>query len=254
MYDDDESRVFEPGIMDLKKEFGQIIKGRRLALRYSQEVLAERADLHRTYVTDIERGTRNLTLESISRLSNALGVSIRELFPTEIFGRPDGASASPARSTDPVELLLVEDNAKDAELTLAAFKEARLTNRVVVVRDGAAALDYIFCRGEHQHRHMDQPPEAVLLDLNLPKVSGLEVLRALKNDQRTSSIKVIVLSASRRDDDVSEAIRLGALGYIVKPVDFRNFSQVTPKLDFSWALIRQAASMEAAQVSARKTV
>jgi CheY-like chemotaxis protein len=236
--------------MDLKKEFGQIIKGRRVAMGLSQEVLAERADLHRTYVTDIERGTRNLTLESISRLAKALGVAIHELFPSEIFSGPAGG---PARSAGPVDLLLVEDDAKDVELTLAAFKEARLTNRIFVVQDGAAALDFVFCRGEFQHRPADRLPEAVLLDLNLPKVSGLDVLRALQNDKRTSQIKVVVLTASRRDEDVREAMRLGAAAYIVKPVDFRNFSQVTPKLDFSWALLRQAALSDRVPVSARKT-
>jgi two-component system response regulator len=239
--------------MDLKKEFGLIIKGRRVALGYSQEVLAERADLHRTYVTDIERGTRNLTLESISRLANALGVCIHDLFPPEVFRHPSGNSAPHARRADPVDLLLVEDDPKDVELTLVAFKEVNLTNRVFVVRDGAEALDYIFCRGDYQQRRMDQQPEVILLDLKLPKVPGLEVLRALKNDQRTSRIKVVVLSGSRRDGDVAEAMRLGAADYIVKPVDFRNFSRVTPKLDFSWALLRHAHTPEHAVVRARKS-
>ena len=241
-------------IMDLKKEFGLIIKGRRIALGYSQEILAERADLHRTYVTDIERGTRNLTLESISRLANALGVCIHDLFPPEIFRHPAGSSAPRTRRAEPVDLLLVDDDAKDVELALVAFKEANLTNRVFVVRDGAEALDYIFCRGEYQNRRMDQPPEAMLLDLKLPKVPGLDVLRALKNDQRTSHIKVVVLSGSRRDADVREALRLGAAGVIVKPLDFRNFSQVTPKLDFSWALLRHNHAPERAPAGARKSV
>ena len=239
--------------MDLKKEFGLIIKGRRIALGYSQEILAERADLHRTYVTDIERGTRNLTLESISRLANALGVSIRELFPPEVFEHPSGNNTPRPRLTDPVDLLLVEDDIKDVELTLEAFKEARFTNRVFVVRDGAAALDYIFCRGEFQHRRMDQPPQVILLDLKMPKVPGLDVLRALKNDPRTSRIKVIVLSASRRDEDVREALRLGAEGFIAKPLDFRNFSQVTPKLDFSWTLLRHTHIPERVPAAVRRS-
>jgi CheY-like chemotaxis protein len=230
--------------MDLKKEFGQIIKGRRTALGYSQEVLAEKADLHRTYVTDIERGTRNLTLESISRLAGALGVCIRDLFPPEIFGYPLGEAVQSVPVSESVELLMVEDGARDIELTLAAFKEAKLTNRVFVVRDGAAALDYIFCRGEFKHRKIEHLPEAILLDLNLPKLSGLEVLRAIKEDKRTREVKVIVLSASRRDDDVREAMRLGAAGYVVKPLDFRSFSQVTPKLDLWWTLLRHGAPPE----------
>ena len=224
--------------MDLKKDFGTLIRSKRMALGLSQEVLAERANLHRTYVTDIERGSRNLTLESISKLAGALGVTIRDLFPTEIFG--GGAPEPPpaASPANPVDLLLVEDSAKDVELTLAAFKEARLTNRIHVERDGVAALDYLFCRGEYRDRLMANQPEAMLLDLGLPKVHGLEVLREIMQHEATRKIKVVVLSASRRDEDVREAMRLGAVAYIVKPVDFFSFSQVAPKLDFWWALLR----------------
>ncbi len=232
--------------MDVKKEFGLIIRGRRVALGMSQEVLAERADLHRTYVTDIERGTRNLTLESISRLANALGVFIRDLFPPEIFGR--SGSGQPA--IGPIDLLLAEATTRDVETTLAAFKEARLTNRVFVVRDGAAALDYIFCRGEFRNRQTRTQLEAVLLGLDLPKVNGLEVLRSLKSDERTKNIKVVVLSGSRQDQEIREAMRLGAAGCIVKPVDFQGLSQVTPKMDFWWTLLKQNKALESSGVPA----
>ena len=231
--------------MDVKKEFGSAIKSRRTRLGLSQEALAERADLHRTYVTDIERGTRNLTLESISRLAGALGVSLSELFRS--IGAPAGESVPVSISTNgnnPVDILLVEDSLKDVELTLEAFARAKMTNRIHVARDGAEALDFLFCRGEHRRRIAELPPSAILLDLNLPKVDGLEVLRRIKSEDRTRNIKVVVLSASRRDDHIHEAMQLGAAGYIVKPLDFENFSQMTPKLDFWWTLLRPNAVSE----------
>lgn len=203
----------------------------------SQEVLAERADLHRTYVTDIERGTRNLTLESISKLAAALGVSISELFQTVGATGVDETGRAFATHS-PIDLLLVEDNSKDVELALEAFKQAKMTNRIHVARDGAAALDFLFCRGEHRGRIIEVPPQAVLLDINLPKIDGLEVLRRIKADERMRGIKVVMLSGSNRDEHIREAMSLGAAGYIVKPVDFRNFSQMTPKLDFWWTLFQ----------------
>jgi two-component system response regulator len=231
--------------MDVKKEFGSVIKSRRIRLGLSQEALAERADLHRTYVTDIERGTRNLTLESISKLAYALGISLSELFRS--IGTLDGEGAAlfqAGNGNNPVDLLLVEDSSKDVELALEAFKRAKMTNRIHVARDGAEALDFLFCRGEHRGRITELPPSAILLDLILPKVDGLEVLRRIKAEDRTRNIKVVVLSGSRRDDHVHEAMRLGAVGYIVKPLDFENFSQMTPKLDFWWTLLRPNAVTE----------
>src|SRR5436190_9625548 len=132
---------------------------------------------------------------------------------------------------------MVEDNQADVELTLHAFKKARITNPVHVVHDGAEALDFLFCCGRYANRKMENWPQVVLLDLNLPKASGLEVLRRIKGDARTRTIPVIVLTMSRRDRDMGECHRLGAQIYIVKPVDFANFSKVTPQLSLRWALL-----------------
>lgn len=225
--------------MDVKKEFGAVVKNKRLGLGLSQEALAERADLHRTYVTDIERGTRNLTLESIYKLACALGYSISDLFRS--IGGPDAGHVvlSPAVAVNhSVDLLLAESSAKDVELTIEAFKQAKLTNRLHIVRSGVEALDFLFCKGDYRARIAEFPPSAVLLDLNLPMIDGLEVLRRMKAEERTRNIKVVMLSANRRDGRLDEAMRLGAVGCMVKPVDFRSFSQMTPKLDFSWTLFQ----------------
>jgi CheY-like chemotaxis protein/DNA-binding XRE family transcriptional regulator len=223
----------------MKKEFGAEIRRRRVQMGISQEELAERADLHRTYVTDTERGARNLSLESIRKLATALGASVGSLF-SSIEKSPSSADSSGetgiAKKT--VDILLVEDNARDVEMTLEAFKQAGLNNRVQVVRDGAEALDFIFCRGAYADRRMANRPQVVLLDLNLPKLHGMEVLRQIKANKLTQKIRVVMLTVSVKDEHISEALRLGAEAYIVKPVDFHRFSEVTPRLDFSWTLLQ----------------
>lgn len=124
-----------------------------------------------------------------------------------------------------LEILLVEDNPNDVELTLLAFQEAHIANQVQVVRDGAEALDFIFCTGKYSERRIDERPRFILLDLKLPKVDGLQVLQRLKNDPQTRSIPVVILTSSREDPDIQESYRLGANSYIVKPVDFLQFSR-----------------------------
>ena len=198
----------------------------------SQEELAGRAGLHRTYVADIERGARNLSLANIEKLAKALDVSIPTLFSqAEPPGKRNLADELP-------EILLVEDDPSDVELTLNAFKQACLSNRVQVARDGAEALDFLFCTGPFKNKKPNVQPQVILLDLNLPKVNGLEVLRRIKADSRTRGIPVAVLSGSERGYDVDESKRLGAETYIVKPVDFQRFSRVTPNLRLSWALVQ----------------
>lgn len=216
---------------ELKASFATAVKTWRSRLGISQEELAGRAGLHRTYVSDIERGTRNVSLESIEKLARALDISVCTLFspPDQASGSATGLKSG-GSVDECVDILLVEDNPDDIELTLRAFKRARIKNRLQVVRDGEEALDFVFGTGPYLHRLIQPHPQLILLDLNLPKVSGLEVLRRLKQDERTRMIPVIVLTASQRDRDIAESRRLGAETYIIKPVDFHRFSQVTPQL------------------------
>lgn len=141
--------------------------------------------------------------------------------------------------TDGVEILLVEDNPTDAELTMVALKEHNLANKLVWVKDGAAALDFLFATGAYADRKVENGPKVVLLDLRLPKVDGLEVLRRLKADERTRQIPVVVLTSSKEDRDVAECYNLGVNSYISKPVEFEEFAKVVSELGLYWLLINQ---------------
>jgi two-component system response regulator len=136
-------------------------------------------------------------------------------------------------------ILLVVDNASDEKLTLLAFKNCGVANEVVVVRDGAAALDYLFATGAHAGRDTRQSPTVVLLDLKLPKIDGLEVLRRIRADGRTQMLPVVVLTASREDEDVLRSYSLGANAYVRKPVEFSEFSQVAKTLGLFWLLLNE---------------
>ena len=209
----------------------------------SQEVLAERAELHRTYVSDVERGARNLSLESITRMARALNIPVAELFPTEPNGK-GGSGKANGNGRNLVDILLVEDNADDVELALHAFQQARIANRITVATDGQEALNYLFCEGKYSHRRAADHPQIVLLDLYLPKVSGLEVLRRIKADERTRSIPVVILTISQMLNDFTECQRLGAVTYIVKPLNFQRLSQITPRLNLDWALFQPAMTKQ----------
>ena len=138
-----------------------------------------------------------------------------------------------------VEILLVEDNPDDVELTLHAFRKHNLANRVHVVRDGAEALDFLFCTGAYRDRRIEDSPHVVLLDLKLPKVDGLEVLRRMKEDPRNRMIPVVVLTSSREDRDIMESYQLGVNSYIVKPVNFEQFTEAVRQLGLYWLLMNQ---------------
>jgi two-component system response regulator len=138
-----------------------------------------------------------------------------------------------------VEILLVEDNPADVELTLHAFKRNNLANRVQVVRDGAEALDFLFASGANGVRAIQEGPRVILLDLKLPKVSGLEVLRRIKQHETLRAIPVVVLTSSREEPDIAESYKLGVNSYIVKPVDFDRFTDAVRELGLYWLLLNE---------------
>ena len=142
--------------------------------------------------------------------------------------------------TNEVQILLVEDDPDDLEMTVRALRKANLANRIEVVRDGAQALDYIFCEGAYSARKIQQSPKMVLLDLKLPKIDGLEVLRRLKGDPRTKMIPVVVLTSSKEQRDVVESYQIGVNSYIVKPVNFEGFMTAVRDLGLYWLLLNQA--------------
>lgn len=142
-------------------------------------------------------------------------------------------------SPNAVEILLIEDNPHDAELALRALKKHGLTNKVQLLQDGAEALDFIFATGAFANRNINARPKVIFLDLKLPKVDGLEVLRRVKEDARTRSIPVVVMTSSQEEQDIVESYRLGVNSYIVKPVDFDKFVQSVADLGLYWLLLNK---------------
>jgi CheY-like chemotaxis protein len=138
-----------------------------------------------------------------------------------------------------VEILLVEDNPNDVELTLRALKKQNMANKVFVVKDGAEALDFIFATGTFSQRKIENRPKVILLDLKLPKVDGVEVLRRVKSDERTKQTPVVMLTSSQEDRDVMETYNLGVNSYIVKPVDFGNFVHAVSELGVYWGSLNK---------------
>lgn len=138
-----------------------------------------------------------------------------------------------------VEILLVEDNPADVELTLRALTKHNLANKVLVVGDGAEALDYLFATGSYARRAMSETPRVVFLDLKLPKVSGLDVLRRVKSDERTKRIPVVILTSSNEERDVVMSYELGGNSYVVKPVDFERFSEAIQELGLYWLVVNR---------------
>jgi CheY-like chemotaxis protein len=140
----------------------------------------------------------------------------------------------------PVDILLVEDNPNDVELALHVLKRHSVANHIQVVRDGAEALDYIFCCGDFANRDFEDKPRVILLDIKLPKIDGLQVLRRLKSDPHTRCIPVVILTSSRQERDIIECYELGVNSYIAKPVDFDQFSEIVRQLGVYWLRINES--------------
>jgi CheY-like chemotaxis protein len=139
-----------------------------------------------------------------------------------------------------VEILLVDDSPEDVELTIRALRRHKIANEIKVAEDGAEALDFLFCRGTYQHRSAAVPPKVVLLDLKLPKVSGLEVLREMRADPRTKAIPVVILTSSNEQKDLITGYNLGVNAFVQKPVDFEQFNEAIRQIGMFWMLINQA--------------
>ena len=138
-----------------------------------------------------------------------------------------------------IEILLVEDNSNDAELTIRALRKNTIANSIIHVKDGASALDFLFGNGDFADRNINNKPKIILLDLKMPKVDGIEVLKKIKTNELTKKIPVVVLTSSRENPDIEKAYALGANSYIVKPVDFDGFTKAITNLGFYWLLLNQ---------------
>ena len=143
------------------------------------------------------------------------------------------------KNFDPVQILIVEDNPNDAELTMRALKKHNLINEVYIAQDGKEALDFIFSEGEFKSRNVARPLKVIFLDLKLPKISGLEVLTRIKSDPRTKKLPVVIVTSSKEDPDIKGAYDLGANGYVVKPVDFNAFVKVMQNTGLFWLLVNE---------------
>jgi two-component system response regulator len=216
---------------DLQTKLGVVIRMYRNQLGISQEELAWRANMHRTYIAGVERGARNVTLRSIANLAKALQVTVGNLFSYAAEPSETTVRVAANRAQNQVrEILMVEDDATDAAMAVRALKGAKVTNPMRIVRDAEDGLNYLFASGPYAKRK-PMRPQLILLDLNLPRMSGLEFLRRIKADERTREIAVVVLTVSRSDRMIIACSRLGAENYIVKPVGIENLVGVTPKLN-----------------------
>jgi two-component system, response regulator len=144
------------------------------------------------------------------------------------------------KNFDPVQILIVEDNPNDAELTMRALKKHNLANEVYIAEDGEEAIDFIFAKGKFTSRNLAKPLKVIFLDLKLPKISGLEVLKKIKSDPSTKRLPVVIITSSREDPDIKAAYELGTNGYVVKPVDFNDFIKAMQNTGLFWLLVNEA--------------
>lgn len=153
-----------------------------------------------------------------------------------------------------VDILLVEDSQDDIDLALHALRHGKLANSIFVVRDGEEALDFLFCRGAYSERSFDHPPKLVLLDLKMPKVDGLQVLKQVKNDPRTRTIPVVIMTSSKEERDLLEGYNAGVNSFIQKPVDFEQFRETVKTLGMYWLMVNQLPINHESRIAAETGV
>ncbi len=212
-----------------------MVRACRHRLGLTQDELGWRSNLHRTYIADVERGARNVTLRSIMNLANALEVTVGHMLSHATEPAASDGGARVALATDVSDILLVEDNSADATLTERAFKRARITNRLRVARDAEEALG-ILLGTPGKGRRLPIRPRLILLDLKLPGMSGIELLRRIKADRRTRDIPIVALTVSWSDKSIIECSRLGAENFIIKPFGIESLIRLAPKLDLHLTL------------------
>jgi two-component system response regulator len=216
---------------DLQTRLGAFIRVRRDQLGITQEELAWRANRHRTYIADIERGARNVTLRSLVNLTSALQLTVANLFSR--ISAPAGTHLRAAGhdNTDGArEILLVDGSATDAARARRAFSRAKFANPIKVVSNGEQGLDYLFGTGRYAKR-VPVRPLVILFDVNLPEMPPQEFLRRIKKDGRTRAIPVVFLTVSKSERGIIMCGRPAAEHYLVKPLSFENFVRVTPQLN-----------------------
>ena len=218
-------------------KLGAVVKEYRHHLGLTQDELGWRSNLHRTYIADVERGARNVTLRSILNLAKALEITVGHMLSRATGPSAKGSDSRDYNGLDVPGVLLVENNASDAAITVRSFGRARITNRVRIARDAEEAISILFdAEGDAKRRAAQF--QLILLGLNLPRMSGLDLLRRIKSDKRTRNIPVVILTVSSSDHMIIECGRLGAQNYIIKPFGVESLIRIAPKLDLQLTLAR----------------
>lgn len=225
--------------------FGLVVKELRRERSMSQEELANRSDLHRTYITDIEHGSRNVSIKNIIKIANAMSVSLHDLFSrVERYSQSGLKLVTQNQPVEkhyhrpPVEILLVEDDQSYVELTLHELQKAKISNLIHVVRNGEEALQFLFgfnpAKNEEEHS-----PKVILLDLYIPLIDGFDLLEHIRKNKKTKDIPVVIITSSTSEIDKERCRQLGIEDYLTKPINIVQFEEVMNRLGFHWLILEK---------------
>lgn len=223
--------------------FGMVVKNLRREKQLSQEELANRCRLHRTYITDIEHGTRNVSLKNISKIAHAMDVPLQDVFArvdqysqdgVHLIARTQDHSGSPRH---PIEILLVEEDQDSIELTLQELHQRNISNKIHIMRSGEEAIKFLYT-GQPEGNTAVHIPKVLLLELELPGISGLDVLEKIRSDKRTKQIPVIAMTSSAAEIDKERCHQLGVEEYLAKPLNIDSFSAVMRRMGFQLLLLQ----------------